>query len=220
MPFFAAWLWIRAMPQIHHRSGDMLLPCIRYLFRTGSKMDLGIHDQKQAGTLEANDVYCMSIVLCEWNILTLPILSLALGMEFALAHASAGKRVGWKPLLCFMFLIGANDIVTHTRCFHAATNITSREWLKVLASSFCPSSYVRMSSLVGTSSEDVTRAREEIKGAIRLDGLIVYGICIWFEWIMGDFVWFRFFLLRDISSFGLAWNRFDDVFSSCTSLLY
>jgi hypothetical protein len=28
-----------------------------------------------------------------------------------------------------------------------------------------------------------------------------------------------FFFLRDISSFGLAWNRFDDVFSSGTTVL-
>jgi hypothetical protein len=127
----------------------------------------------------------MSIVLCEWNVLTLPILSLALGMEFALAHASARKkgRLETSPLFSCILLVPSNDVVTH---FHPATNITSREWLKVLASYFYPSSYVRMRSLVGTSSEDVvaktyartatvTMAREEIKGCHQ----IRWADCLW-----------------------------------------
>jgi hypothetical protein len=92
-------------------------------------------------------------------------------------------RLETSPLFSCILLMPSNDDVTH---FHTATNITSREWLKVLASSFCPSSYVRMSSLVGTSSEDaqaktyahaatVTRAREEIKGCHQ----IRWADCLW-----------------------------------------
>jgi hypothetical protein len=77
--------------------------------------------------------YCMSI-LCEWNVLTLPILYLALSMEFALAHASAGKRVGWKPLLCSHVSCLWCQRCRYPHSFHPAANITSREWLKVLAS--------------------------------------------------------------------------------------
>jgi hypothetical protein len=144
------------MPQIHHRSGDMLLPCIPCLFRTRSKMDLGIHDQEQAG----RHGVCSSTRECRKK-----------------------GRLETSPLFSCILLMPSNDDVTH---FHTATNITSREWLKVLASSFCPSSYVRMSSLVGTSSEDaqaktyahaatVTRAREEIKGCHQ----IRWADCLW-----------------------------------------
>jgi len=55
-------------------------------------------------------------------------------IEFALAHASAGKRVGWKPLLCSHVSCGAKQRCRDPHSFHPAANITSREWLKVLAS--------------------------------------------------------------------------------------
>jgi hypothetical protein len=51
------------MPQIHHRSGDMLLPCIPCLFRTRSKMDLGIHDQEHAGRYVRKQMMCTVCLL-------------------------------------------------------------------------------------------------------------------------------------------------------------
>jgi hypothetical protein len=104
--------------------------------------------------------YCMSI-FCEWNVLTLLILSLALSIEFALAHASAGKRVGWKPLLCSHVSCGAKQRCRDPHSFHPAANITSREWLKVLASylllrfSVCAYEQFGRNKYVVRSSQDV-----------------------------------------------------------------
>jgi hypothetical protein len=140
---------------------------------------------RQAGTLESK--WCVLYVYCfVWMKCTNTTYSFSCvrhGVCSSTRECRKKGRLETSPLFSCILLMPSNDDVTH---FHTATNITSREWLKVLASYFCPSSYVRMSSLVGTSSEDalaktyartatVTMAREESKGCHQ----IRWADCLW-----------------------------------------